>query len=50
VITQAMAGAAGWQVAVSADDVNEALQVQVTGDATTTIRWVATVELTKVSF
>lgn len=35
---------AGWAMAVSADNVNKALQVQVTGAAATNIRWVASIE------
>lgn len=41
---------AGWDVTASADDTNEALAIQVTGAAATTIRWVATVHLTEVGF
>jgi hypothetical protein len=37
------AGASGWSVAVSADNTNDALIITVTGVASTTISWVATV-------
>jgi hypothetical protein len=39
---------AAWDVEVTADDTNEALQIAVTGAAATTIRWVARVELVEV--
>ena len=38
-----------WDVAVTADDANDALIVTVTGEAAKTIRWVARIELTEVS-
>ena len=41
---------AGWGgVTISADDTNESLKVEVTGAASTTIRWVATVYATEVA-
>jgi hypothetical protein len=40
---------AGWDVAAVADDTNDALVIQVTGAAATTIRWVASVRLVKVT-
>lgn len=43
-------GAATWAVAITADDTNEALQIQVTGAASSTIRWVAKIELTEVLY
>jgi hypothetical protein len=39
---------AGWDVAAVADDTNDALVIQVTGAAATTINWVASVRLVKV--
>lgn len=44
------AGASTWTIAVSADTTNGALQVQVTGQAATTIRWVCKLESTEVTF
>ena len=49
VSTQADLGASTWVVQVLADDVNEALEVLVTGESNKTIRWVATVHLTRVA-
>lgn len=40
---------ATWNAVVSADATNGALQIQVTGEAAKTIRWVATCELTQVT-
>jgi len=40
---------AGWDCAVAADSVNKALQINVTGEAGKTIRWVADVWLVKVT-
>lgn len=42
--------AAGWDATAVADDTNKALSIQVTGKAATTIRWVASVYTTEVSF
>ena len=39
---------AAWDVAVTADDTNDALKFTVTGEAATTIKWVATVLTTEV--
>ena len=39
---------AAWDIDVDADDVNESLRVQVTGEVDKTIHWVATVHLTEV--
>jgi hypothetical protein len=50
VVTAADTGAAAWTIAVSADTTNGALQVQVTGAAATTIRWVCKLESTEVTF
>ena len=44
------AGASTWTVAVSADTTNGCLAVTVTGQAATTIRWVANIETTEVTF
>lgn len=41
---------AGWDVTAVADDTNKALSITVTGAAATTIRWVASVYTTEVSF
>lgn len=42
------AGAAAWTVAVSADDTNESLKIDVTGEVNKTIHWSAKVELVEV--
>lgn len=39
---------AGWDVTANADDTNESLRVQVTGEVDKTIHWVTTVHLTEV--
>lgn len=39
----------GWDVTVAADNINKALVVNVSGSAGTSIRWVATVHITKVT-
>lgn len=44
------AGAASWSVAVTADTTNGGLAITVTGQAATTIRWVADVKTTEVTF
>lgn len=44
------AGAAAWDATAVADNTNEALVIQVTGAAATTIRWVARVETSEVVF
>jgi len=41
---------AAWDCAASADDTNDALAITVTGAAATNVRWVATVELTQVTY
>jgi len=40
---------AAWDVDVTADDVNESLKIEVTGENGKTIRWVARIELTEVN-
>lgn len=42
--------AAGWSVALSADDTDNALAVTVTGAASTTINWTARVDVTQVQW
>jgi hypothetical protein len=44
------AGASTWAVALSADTTNGGLSVTVTGQASTTIRWVCKIETTEVSY
>ena len=44
------AGAAAWVLAVTADTTNGGIAVTVTGAAATTIRWVAKIETTEVTF
>jgi hypothetical protein len=46
----ASAGATAWTIAITADTTNGGLRVTVTGVAATTIRWVAKVETTEVTF
>jgi hypothetical protein len=46
--TKEDAGAAAWTVVITADDTFEALQIEVTGEAAHTIRWVSRVELATV--
>ena len=41
-------GAANWDISVTANDTDEALQIEVTGEAFKTIRWVAIVNLAEV--
>ena len=43
-------GAAAWDIDITADTTNGAIKVEVTGQASTTIRWVCTVEATEMSF
>lgn len=47
---QDTAGASAWSASVTADDTNEALQIQVTGAAATNIRWVAGIRVTETSY
>lgn len=44
------AGAAAWTVAVTADTTNGGIAVTVTGAASTTIRWVAKIQTTEMTF
>jgi hypothetical protein len=44
------AGAATWSVAVTADTTNGGIKVEVTGAAATTIRWVAKIETTEMTY
>lgn len=41
----ATAGASGWSTTISANDTNDALKVEVTGQAATNIRWTAKVQI-----
>lgn len=41
---------AGWDVAITADNTNKALQINVTGAASTTIRWVAVVDAVEIAY
>jgi hypothetical protein len=50
VSTYADAGAATWAVTATADTTNGALAITVTGQAATTIRWVAKIETTEMTF
>jgi hypothetical protein len=43
-------GAATWAIALAADTTNGGLQVTVTGQASTTIRWVCKIETTEVTY
>ena len=47
---QADAGASGWDVTVAADTTNGGLAVTVTGQASTTIRWVCKLESVEVAY
>jgi hypothetical protein len=49
-IVAADAGAAAWDITISADTTNGALAVSVTGAAATTIRWVCRLDSTEVTF
>ena len=49
-IVAADAGAATWDITISADTTNGALAVSVTGQAATTIRWVCSLNSTEVTF
>lgn len=49
-IVAADAGASTWDITVSANTTNGCLQVQVTGQAATTIRWVCRLDSTEVAF
>lgn len=41
---------AAWDIALSADDTNDALQIAVTGNSSNTVRWVGTIEGVEVGF
>ena len=43
-------GASTWVVAIAADTTNGGLKVTVTGQATTTIRWVCKIETTEMTY
>jgi len=43
-------GASAWSFAISADTTNQALAVTVTGQSSTTIRWVVNIHATEVAF
>ena len=43
-------GASGWSIAVTADTTNGGLAITVTGQASTTIRWVAQIRTTEMTF
>ena len=49
-VQAADAGASTWVVAITADTTNGGLAVTVTGQASTTIRWVAKLESTEVTY
>jgi len=42
------AGAAAWTVTITADDINEALKIEVTGEASKIIHWVANIRMVEV--
>ena len=46
----ASSGATAWSIALTADTTNGCLAVTVTGVAATTIRWVAKIETTEVTY
>ena len=47
---QTFAEGNGWAVALSADNTNNALKVQVTGEASHNIRWVANIQTSEVTY
>jgi hypothetical protein len=49
-IVAADAGAATWDITIDADTANGALRVRVTGQASTTIRWVCRLDSTEVTY
>lgn len=49
-VVAADAGAATWDITLSADTTNGAFRVQVTGQAATTIRWVCRLDSTEVTY
>ena len=46
----ATAGAAAWDIALTADTTNGGLKIEATGAATTNIKWVATINTTEVTY
>lgn len=48
--TDSNSGSLNWQASVLADDVNDALVISVTGEINKTIRWVASINLVKVTY
>jgi len=44
------AGATAWDVTATADDTNEALAVQVTGEAATNIKWTCKLDIAQVGY
>ena len=48
--TNAEAGASAWVIDIDADTTNGSLRLRVTGAATTSIRWVATVETAELTY
>ena len=43
-------GASGWNLSITADSGTSSLKVEVTGQASTTIRWVTKMDSTEVAF
>ncbi len=43
-------GSSGWKVSLRADNTNNALTVQITGEASTNIRWVANIQTAEVTY
>ena len=48
--TTVISNTPSWGMALSADDTNDALKIQVTGAAATNIRWVATIHTSEVTY
>lgn len=48
--TTVISNTPSWGMALSADDTNDALKIQVTGAASTNIRWVATIHTSEVTY
>jgi hypothetical protein len=46
----ATAGAAAWDIALTADTTNGGLKIEATGAATTNIKWVATINTAEVTY
>lgn len=49
-VTHADSGTSGWSVAATADTTNGALAITVTGQVSTTIRWVCSIQSTEVAY